>query len=181
MSNVHAEPQALGRGSNRLQAANPDVVITHPNRDSAAAKGTRLFTAFLLLASAALLAIITFGAWGSQAGALGLQIVIGLLMTYYAYLVLRWQSGILPVAAATAVIAGLFAAISVTGWFNRGGVGYDSPPFPEEVTGVLVFGFAVLQLVVVVVALKAFSQQWQVELEVPKDDFARQAGPPVTS
>lgn len=178
MSKVReAEPHAVGAHPDRVQAADPNLVVTHPNRDSTASKTTRAITTLLLLASAILLAVITVGSWGAQAGALGLQIVIGLLLTFYAYLVVEWRSGILPVAAATALVAGIFAAISVNGWFNRGGAGYDQPLFPESLIGVLVFAFAILQFVVVVVCLKAFSQRWQVELEVPRDEARRSAGP----
>ena len=148
----------------------PDVVVTHPNRDSAAAKGTRATVMLVQLASAVLLFVITIGSMGAQAGALPLQIAIGLLFLYFAYAVANWRSGILPVAAGTAVVSGIFAAVTVSGWFGRGGQGYDDPPLPESVIGVLVFAFAVLQLVNTVVCLKGFQQQWQVELEVPRHE-----------
>ncbi|MBO9532347.1 MAG: hypothetical protein J7513_05175 [Solirubrobacteraceae bacterium] len=148
-----------------------DVVITHPNRETSAAKSTKAFMVALLAASCVLLFIITWGAWGHQAGALFLQVVIGGLFGYFAYLVAQWRSGILPVAAGTAVFAGVFAAVSVPGWFDRNGDGYQSPPLPENLVGVLILAFAVLQLVVIVVALRAFTQQWQVEVEVPRDEY----------
>lgn len=148
----------------------PDVVVTHPNRDSAAAKGTRAAVILVLVASAVLLFVITVGSAGAQAGALPLQIAIGLLFLLFAYLVIQWRSGVLPIAAGVALLSGIFAAVTVSGWFNRGGSGYEQPPLPESVIGVLVFAFAVLQLVSVVLCMRGFTQQWQVELEVPRNE-----------
>jgi len=56
-----------------------DVVITHPNRDTAAAKTTRLFVIGLLVASAVLVVVLTWGAWGRQTGALGMQLLFAIL------------------------------------------------------------------------------------------------------
>lgn len=148
-----------------------DVVVTHPNRETSAAKSTKAFVVAVLAASCVLTFIITWGAWGHQAGALFLQVVSGLLFGYFAYLVAQWRSGVLPIAAGTAVFMGVFAAASVPGWFDRNGEGYQSPPLPENLVGVLVLAFAVLQLVVVVATLRAFQQQWQVEVEVPRDQY----------
>lgn len=158
-----------------VRETSPDFVVTHPNRDSAAARGTRLAVIVVLAASAILLAVITWASWGTQQGAVGLQIVLGLLFVYFAYAVVHWRAGVLPIAAGTAIVAGVFAAVSTPGWFNRGGIGYDQPALAESVIGVLVFAFAVLQLVSVVVCAKAFTQQWQVELEVPRSSVGRPA------
>ncbi len=145
-----------------------DVVVTHPNRESAAAKGTRATVMFFLAASAVLSVIILVASWGVQAGAFLLWVLLTALFAYYAYAVASWRSGILPVAAGTALITGVFAAVSVTSWFNRGGTGYDQPAVPESIVGVLVFAFAVMQLVTVVLCLRGFLQNWHVELEVPR-------------
>ncbi|MEN0014623.1 MAG: hypothetical protein AAGC46_14735 [Solirubrobacteraceae bacterium] len=161
-----------------LHVQDPDVVITHPNRDTAAAKGTRAFVIVVLLASAALLAVILVGSQGARAGAFLLQVLIGLLFVYFAYAVSHWRSGVLPIAAGVAITSGIFAAVSVPSWFDRGGDGYKTPPIPESVLGVLVLAFAILQIVNVVVCLRGFAQNWQVELEVPKSEFR---GDPATA
>jgi hypothetical protein len=151
-----------------VREPDPNVVITHPNRDTAAAKTTRAAVLLVLVASTVLLVIITVGSVGVQAGAQGLQVLFGILFVYFAYRVSKWSAGVLPIAAGTAVFAGVFAAVSAPGWFDRGGYGYDSPPIPESVLGVLVFAFAVLQLVGIVIFMRAFTQNWQVEVEVPR-------------
>ncbi len=154
-----------------VRKPSPDVVITHPNRESAAAKGTRATVIVIEAASAALLFLLMIVSWKVQYGAVPLQFLIGLLFAYFAYAVSQWRSGVLPIAAGTAIVSGVFAAVSIPSWFDRGGTGYDDPLVNESIIGVLVFAFVVLQLVNVVVSLKAFQQQWQVELEVPRDEL----------
>ena len=160
-----------------MRESQPDVVITHPNRDSASSKSTRAIVIVIEAVSAVLMLVLAALAWTTQAGALGLQIIMGLLFAYFAYSVIHWRSGVLPIAAGTAVFAGVFAAVSVPSWFDRGGVGYEDPAVPESVIGVLVFAFAVLQLVNLVVTLYAFQQNWQVELEVPRSELHGSGSP----
>ncbi|MEH3052714.1 MAG: hypothetical protein PGN13_01740 [Patulibacter minatonensis] len=152
-------------------AQNPDVVITHPNRDTAAAKTTRSFVILVLAASCVLTFVLLFGAWGHQLGAQGLQFVTGILFGYFAFGVARWRSGVLPIAAGVAIVTGVFAAVSVSGWFDRDGLGYEATPIPQDLLGVLLIAFAILQMVVVVLTLRGFTQQWQVELEVPRNEL----------
>ena len=88
-----------------------DVVVTHPNRDKPESKATKAAVVFLLLTSAALIAIVLIGGWeamqGAQIGAVA-YIIIYLVSAYY---VARWNRGLLPVSAALAII---FAAVSYT-------------------------------------------------------------------
>jgi hypothetical protein len=158
-----------------LHVQDPDTVITHPNRDTAASKSTRVLAMVLLAASAILLAIITWGSHGAQAGAVPLQIIMGLLFAYYAWRVSKWRSGVLPIAAGTAVVAGIFAAVSVPSWFDRTGVGYKTPPLGESLLGVLVLAFALLQIFNTIVCMRGFTQNWQVELEVPRSQVDQPA------
>ncbi len=160
----------MDRMSTARASENPDVIVTHPNRESREAKATRSLEVALLSLSAVLIVIITVGSWGAQAGGVLLQLAFAALFAYFARLVLNWRSGVLPIAAGTAIIAGIFAAVAAGGWFDRTGNGYQSPAFPEELIGLLVAGFAVLQLVLAVVSMRAFQQQWQVEVEVPRSE-----------
>src|ERR1700712_2953998 len=107
-----------------VRAPNPELVLTHPNREPASAQATRAFMIVLLAVSGLLTFVILFASSGARSGAVPLQVIIGLLYFFFAYLVSKWQSGILPVAGGMAIIAGIFAAVSVPGWFERGGVGY---------------------------------------------------------
>lgn len=158
----------MGRMSTARASENPDVIITHPNRETREAQATRTLEIALLILSAVLLVIITIGSWGAQAGGIGLQLLFGVLFAYFAKLVINWRSGVLPIAAGTAIVAGIFAAVAAGGWFERTGNGYESPALPEALIGTLIVGFALLQLALAVVSMRAFQQQWQVELEVPR-------------
>lgn len=154
-----------------VRPSSPDVVITHPNRESAAAKSTRAFVIVIEASSAALLFFLAIVSWEVQLGAMAFQLLMGVLFVYFTYAVINWRSGVLPIAAGTAIFSGVFAAVSVMSWFDRGDAGFNEPMIPEELIGVLVLAFAVLQLVNVVVSLTAFQQHWQVELEVPRSEL----------
>src|SRR3954462_3379173 len=89
-----------------------DVQIEHPNRKKASSKVTRLIVIVLLLASAGLLAIITWGGWATLEGAKPIQILSIVAYIGLAIMVLRWSRGVLPLASALAIIMLIFAAVS---------------------------------------------------------------------
>src|SRR5918995_3994257 len=103
---------------------NGNARIEHPNRKKASSKVTRAIVFVLLLASALLLAIITWGGWDTLEGAKALQIAYILLYLVMAFFVLRWSRGVLPVASALAIIMLIFAAVSGPQWFDRGKEGF---------------------------------------------------------
>ena len=78
--------------------------IEHPNRKKASSKLTRLIVVVLLLASAGLLAIITWGGWGTLEGAKPLQVAYIAFYLLMAFFVLRWNRGVLPLVSALAII-----------------------------------------------------------------------------
>ena len=80
---------------------------------------------------------------------------------------MRWNRGILPVAAALAVILAIFAAIAAPDWFARSKDGLDSPALPEDLLGLLTLIVVPVQLILIVVAMIGFNQEWHVEEERP--------------
>jgi hypothetical protein len=144
------------------------VVLEHPNRDTTAARAMRSAVAVLLLASALLVLAITVGGWDALAGAKGLQIAFAVLDVGLAALVLRWKRGVLPVAAALAVLLGIFAAVATPAWFARDRPGFTSPGLSDELLGLLCGALVPVQAVLVVAALQAFRQRWNVEVERPR-------------
>src|SRR3954468_9266159 len=96
-----------------------EVRIEHPNRKKASSKVTKMIVVVLLLASAGLLAINTWGGWGTLEGANPLQLGYILVYLVVACFVLRWSRGVLPVASALAIIMLIFAAVSTPQWFDR--------------------------------------------------------------
>jgi hypothetical protein len=93
-----------------------------------------------------------------------------LLYLLFAYLVSRWNRGVLPVAAALAIILAIFCGIAAPAWFDRAKDGFDSPILPEELLGLLTLLMVPVQVILVAVAMVAFNQNWHVEEERPIGD-----------
>jgi hypothetical protein len=85
----------------------------------------------------------------------------------FAVLVARWNRGILPVAAALAIILAIFAAIAGPSWFARDKAGLDSPVLPEDLLGLLTLLVIPVQVLLIAVAMVGFNQNWHVEEERP--------------
>ncbi len=140
-----------------------------PNREKAESKTTKAIVAFVLLVSAGLLVIITLGGWERlQSPGIGLLTLLwGGLYVAFAYFVMRWQRGVLPVAASLAVIMVIFAAVAAPGWFARAKDGLSSPALPEDLLGLLTIIVIPVQILLIAVAMIAFNQEWHVEEERP--------------
>ena len=142
------------------------VRIDHPNRDKPESKATKAAVTLLLLTSAGLTAVITFGGWealqGAEAGAIA-YILLYLLMAYY---VTRWNRGVLPVAAALAVLFAVIAIVAAPGWFERDKEGFDDPALEPGILGLLTLILVPVQLLLIAFALRGFNQEWNVEVEV---------------
>lgn len=142
------------------------VQVHHPNRDKPESKATKAAVTLLLLTSAGLTAVITFGGWdalqGAEPGAIA-YILIYALMAYY---VTRWNRGVLPVAAALAVIFMVIAIVAAPGWFDRDKAGFDDPTLEPGILGLLTLILIPVQLLLIAFALRGFNQEWNVEIEV---------------
>lgn len=152
-----------------LGEARPGYELWRPNREKPGSKTTKAVVAFVLIVSAALLAIVTIGGWERlQSSSVGAATVIWAgLYVLFALLVLNWNRGVLPVAASLAVIMTIFALVAAPGWFERAKDGLNSPLLPEDLLGVLTVVLIPVQLLLVAVAMIAFNQEWQVEEERP--------------
>src|SRR5205085_481890 len=84
-----------------------DVQLIRPNRDKAASKATRAVVVLLLLASIGLLLIVTIGGWAKLAGMQPVDLAYILVYLIMAYYVARWNRGVLPMAAALAIICAI--------------------------------------------------------------------------
>ena len=143
--------------------------LWRPNREKPQAKTMKAVIAFVLLVSAALLIVITLGGWDRLLGTsvAVMSLLWAGLYILFAILVMRWSRGILPVAAALAVILAIFAAIAAPDWFARDKPGLTSPALPEDLLGLLTLVVVPVQLVLVAVAMIGFNQEWHVEEERP--------------
>ncbi len=143
--------------------------LWHPNQEKAEAKTTRFIVAIVLLISAALLVIITLGGWDKlQSSSVGaMTIAWAALYVLFAFLVLRWNRGVLPVASAMAILMVIFAAVAAGDWFARDKDGLNSPALPEDLLGLLTIIVIPVQILLIVVAMVGFNQAWNVEEERP--------------
>ncbi len=149
-------------------SAQTDVVITHPNREKPVVRATRATVIVLLLASVALVLTITLGGLetlegGGPVAIQGFFILVYLLLAFFAT---RWNRGVLPVASALAVLLGTFALVAAPGWFNRDKAGFAQPPLNASLLGLLTLLLIPVQILLVVFAMRGFSQGWNVEREL---------------
>jgi hypothetical protein len=145
--------------------AEPGVIIEHPNRRKASSKLTRAFVVLLLLVSAALVAIITVGGWDALEGAKALQIAYIVMYVVLAFFVVRWSRGVLPVAAALAIVLMIFAAVAAPVWFDRDKPGFTDPALDAALLGLLTALLVPVQLLLIAFAMSGFRQAWNVEVE----------------
>jgi hypothetical protein len=159
-----------------VEASNPDIVIVHPNRQGAEAKATKAAVILLLVASAAITAIITIGGWSKLEGAQLWAIFYVVIYVVMAVLVARWNRGILPVAAALAILFAVIAIVAAPAWFDRDKAGFADPALPPGILGLLTAILVPLQILLIAFAMRAFSQKWNIEVEVTRDEAERRYG-----
>ena len=152
-----------------------DVVIEHPNRDKAASKTTKAVVVLLMLVTAGLVAVVTVGGWDTLQGAKSLQIAYILIYLLIAYYIARWRSGMLPVAAALAIVLLIFAAVAGPEWFARDKEGFTDPTLDEGILGLLTLLIVPVQALLIAFAMQGFSQKWSVEVERHPDGTTRAA------
>jgi presenilin-like A22 family membrane protease len=145
--------------------AQADVIVTHPNRDKPVVQATRATVIVLLLASAALVLIVTVGGWSVLQGAVPVQIAYVLVYLTLAFFAGRWNRGVLPVSAVLAVLLLIFALVAGPGWFARDKNGFEEPGLNAGLLGVLTLLIVPLQMLLVAFAMRGFRQGWNVELE----------------
>jgi lysylphosphatidylglycerol synthetase-like protein (DUF2156 family) len=155
-----------------MEASNSDIVIVHPNRQGAEARATKSAVMLLLIASSAVTAIITIGGWSKLEGAQMWAIFYVLIYAVMAFFVTRWNRGVLPVAAALAILFAVVAIVAAPGWFDRDKAGFDDPALPPGILGLLTAILAPLQFLLIAFAMRAFSQKWNIEVEVTREEAA---------
>jgi lysylphosphatidylglycerol synthetase-like protein (DUF2156 family) len=159
-------------------AIRPGYELWRPNREKPEAKTARVLVVFLLLVSAGLALVITLGGWTRLEGGKIFALLYIALYVLFAFLVARWNRGVLPVASALAIILAIFAGIAAPAWFDRAKDGLSSPALPEELLGLLTLLLVPVQVILIAVAMVAFSQDWHVEEERPIGDELPPVEPP---
>ncbi len=167
----------------------PGYVVTYPNREKVVSKATKLIVVIILLISIALILAVTIGGWSKLQGLSWLDFAWCFVYLVIAVLVAwRWARGLLPIAAAFAILLLIIALIaglggSGTSWFERNHVDYSptrslfgGSGLSPDVLGVLTLLIAPVQLLLIIFAMQGFSQGWNVEVEKHVDDLKGRRG-----
>jgi hypothetical protein len=158
-------------------AIRPGYELWRPNREKPEAKSARALVVFLLLVTAALSFVIIIGGWTRLEGVKPLSIIYAGLYVLFAYLVARWNRGVLPVASALSIILAIFAGIAAPAWFDRAKDGLSNPALPPDLLGILCLLLVPIQVILIAVAMVAFNQDWHVEEERQIGEEVPPSGP----
>ena len=147
------------------RTAQPGVIITHPNRDKPVVQATRGAVVLLLIASAALVLIVTVGGWPVLESAKPVDIGYIVVYLVLAFFAARWNRGVLPVSAVLAVLLLIFALVAGPSWFSRDKTGFAQPHIDSGLLGLLTLLIVPVQILLIAFAMRGFSQGWNVEVE----------------
>ena len=150
-----------------LPSAPEAVVITHPNRDKPVVQSTRAVVVLLLLISAGLVLVVTAGGWKVLESAWFIQVAYIVIYLVLAFFAARWNRGVLPVAAALAVLLLVFALVAGPFWFDRNKTGFTQPALNAGLLGVITLLIVPVQVLLIAFAMRGFNQGWNIELERP--------------
>jgi hypothetical protein len=169
----------------------PGYVVVHPNRDKTSCKLVRLLVVGVLLASVAVMLVLTLGGWSKLEGLKPVNFVWCLLYLVIAVYVWRWARGLLPIAAALGMLLLIVAVVAGTGlagtsWADRSHTGFGAAQSlfggtgltPDTLSFVTILMIP-LELLLIIIAMVGFAQGWNVEMEVPIEEAKRRGSPPV--
>jgi hypothetical protein len=146
-------------------SAQTGVIVTHPNRGKPVARATRATVVLLLLVSTALILIVTIGGWGTLEGGIPILLAWAIIYLLMAFFAGRWSRGVLPMAAALALLLLVFALVAAPSWFARDKAGYVQPSLNAGLLGVLTLVIIPVQVLLIAFAMRGFQQGWNIELE----------------
>jgi len=171
----------------------PGYAVVYPNREKASSKLMKLIVALVLLASVGLILILTIGGWSQLEGMKPLNFFWCIAYLIIAFYVFRWARGMLPIAAGLAILMLMIAVVaglglSGTSWFDRSHAGFAQAQslfggngLSADTLGTITLLLIPVQVLLIVVAMRAFAQGWNVEQEVPIDEARRRGYNPPDS
>src|SRR5947209_18078949 len=169
----------------QVRNVRPGYAVIHPNRDKAVCKLTKLIVVGLLIASVVLMMILTIGGWSKLQGMKPVNFIWSAVYLVLGFYILRWTRGLLPIAAALAILLLIIAVIAAfgldgTSWFDRNHHGFASAQslfggsgLNTDTLGSISVLLIPVEAALVIVALIGFSQGWNVETEVPEEEARR--------
>jgi hypothetical protein len=157
--------------------------VVYPNREQTASKVVKLLVAVVLVASAAVILLVTMAGWSRFQGMKVVNIIWALIYVGMAfYIFTRWARGLLPMAAGLGILMLILAVIAATGvtgasWFDRNRVGFAEADsifggtgFSAGALGFFTVLLIPLQSLQIFFSMIGFSQGWNVETEMPIDE-----------
>jgi hypothetical protein len=169
----------------------PGYTVIYPNREKAMSKLMKAFVTLILLVSVGLLLIVTIGGWSQLEGMKPINFIWCIAYVIIAfYVFFKWARGMLPIAAGLAILLLMIAIVaglglSGTSWFDRGHAGFahaqsmlGGQGLSADTLGTVVLLLVPVQVLLILVALLAFAQGWNVEQEVPIDEARRRGYKP---
>jgi hypothetical protein len=166
----------------------PGYTVVFPNREKAGSKAMKAIVALVLLASVGLILIVTIGGWSQLEGMKPLNFfwcIAYVIIAFYVFV--RWSRGMLPIAAGMAILMVMIALVagvglSGTSWFDRSHAGFahaqsmlGGTGLSSNTLGTITLLLVPVQVLLIVLAMGAFAQGWNVEQEIPIDE-ARKRG-----
>jgi hypothetical protein len=110
------------------------------------------------------------GGWSQLQGMHIVAIAYVLIYFFMAYMVSKWNRGVLPVAAGMAILFTVVAAVAGPAWFERDKEGFVDPALEPSILGMLTIILIPVSILLIAFAMRGFQQQWNVEVEVPRED-----------
>ena len=177
----------------QVRNVRPGYAVIHPNRDKAICKLTKLIVVGLLIASVVLMVILTIGGWSKLQGMKPVTFVWSAVYLVIAFYILRWARGLLPIAAALAVLLLIVAVIAAfgldgTSWFDRKHHGFAAADslfggagMSTDTLGFITLLLIPVQIALIVFAMIGFAQGWNVETEVPEEEARRRGSKPIAT
>src|SRR5947209_881832 len=157
------------------RSVSPGCTVVYPNREKVASKTVRLIVFVLLIISAVLMFAITIGGWSKLAGLKPVDFIWALAYLIIAfYIMSRWARGLLPIAAALAILVLMTAVVAGTGssgtnWFDRDTFGFahahslfGGTGLSTDTLGTLTVLLIPVQVLLILFAMYGFSQGWNV-------------------
>lgn len=169
------------RGVSPKRELLPGYVVTYPNREKPGSQATKALVVVILVLSTALMLALTVGGWSKLEGLIPVNLLWCTTYLVFAFYVWRWARGLLPIAAALGTLMLTFAVIAATAlagvsWADRAAPGFAPAHTPFGGAGLgpntmqaLVVVLAIVQAALVAVSMRAFTQGWNVEYEVPAE------------
>lgn len=150
--------------------ARPGYELWRPNREKTESQTTRFLAVVLLVVSAILMLIVTFGGWDVLVGGSTYGIISLVMVGVYILLAVmtwRWSRGALSLIMALSVLFGILCAVGAESWFARDKAYFAEAALPSDLIGLLVIILIPVQIALLIVCAIAFNQEWHVEEERP--------------